>query len=103
MAGSALLAFGWFAAAHWAVLAANPAAVSQADEFGGSATSALPGLVSFSGSRSFRASAGESPPSSAARSTIDRPVFTDAFTISAARAYPSRGASAVARLTVRSA
>ena len=32
---------------------------------------------------------------------MERPVATDAFTISAARAYPSRGASAVARLTVR--
>jgi murein DD-endopeptidase MepM/ murein hydrolase activator NlpD len=46
VAGSALLASGWFAAAHWAVLAANPAAMSQADQLGGPATSALPGLVS---------------------------------------------------------
>ena len=47
---------------------------------------ALPGRVSFEGSSSRRASAGVRPPSAAARSTIERPVFTDAFTISAARA-----------------
>ena len=47
---------------------------------------ALPGRVSFAGSRSRRASAGRSPPSSTASSTIDLPVRVDAFTISAARA-----------------
>ena len=46
MASSALLASGWFAAAHWRVLAVQPAAVNQADELGMTATSALPGLVS---------------------------------------------------------
>jgi len=46
VAGSALLASGWFAAAHWPVLAVQPAAVNQADELGMTATSALPGLVS---------------------------------------------------------
>jgi hypothetical protein len=46
VASCALLASGWFAAAHWRALAAQPAAVSQADVLGMAATSALPGLVS---------------------------------------------------------
>jgi len=44
-AGSALLAAGWLAAAHWRELAARPAAVNQADEFGMPAAGALPDLV----------------------------------------------------------
>jgi murein DD-endopeptidase MepM/ murein hydrolase activator NlpD len=52
VAGSALLASSWLAATHWKglaaqwrSLAAQPAAVSQADELGGPATSTLPDLV----------------------------------------------------------
>ncbi len=46
----------------------------------------LPGSVSFRASRMRLASAGSSPPISTARSTMDRPLATEAFTISAARA-----------------
>jgi len=46
VAGSALLAAGWLAAAHWRELASHPAAVNQADELGMPAGSALPDLVS---------------------------------------------------------
>ncbi len=62
-----------------------------------------PGSVIHTGSRSLRASSGSSPPFSIVSSTMERPVRTDSFTISAASAYPRRVARAVARLTVRSA
>ena len=47
---------------------------------------ARPGPVSLRASRIRLASPGSSPPISTARSTIDRPLATEAFTISAARA-----------------
>ena len=45
VAGFALLASGWFAAAHWKELASHPATVSQADELGVSTVGGLPDLV----------------------------------------------------------
>ena len=41
----ALVASGWFAAAHWKELASNPPAVSQADELGVATAGNLPDLV----------------------------------------------------------
>lgn len=46
VAGSAVLASGWFVAAHWKVLAAHPSAVNQADEIGMPTANGLPHLVS---------------------------------------------------------
>jgi hypothetical protein len=72
---------------------------------GGSGRSAQPrpGRVSRAGSSRRRASRAGIPAISPASSAMDLPLRSDSFTIPAAASYPIRGASAVARLTVRSA
>jgi len=45
LAGSVLLAGGWFAAAHWRALASHPTALNQADVLGSSAGGTVPDLI----------------------------------------------------------